>query len=320
MISWIIFGGMTIIALIYLAASWSSFFTVDGRGGWDEKKDNAPIKWAIIPVILFLVGIVAATFQPLAVTRIEAGSVGIKVKLIGDERGIGKYEYKSGWVVYNTYTEQIFEFPTFQQHIDYPITTVITKGGFSAVINPSFNYALVPNAVGDMFSNLRVDLKQVEQNWLKTAIIGSVNNVTNRWAVDSIFNHREDFENAIVTECNKHVSKWFTVSQLRTNIVPPPALKEAIESKTRAIQEAQAAENQRFVAEKQAQIKIATARGDSAQQVIAAQAEAEAIKLKQVTLSPLYVEWLKWVNADPNVPRVPTTILGSNSSALLQVK
>ncbi len=79
---------------------------------------------------------------------------------MGDERGVGKTEYVTGWVVYNSWFSRIYEFPVYQQHIDYEENIVITKGGFQATIKPSFNYALNAGTVGDMFSNLRVGLKR----------------------------------------------------------------------------------------------------------------------------------------------------------------
>jgi regulator of protease activity HflC (stomatin/prohibitin superfamily) len=220
-------------------------------------------------------------------------------------------------VVFNDWTEKLYEFPTFQQHIDYSVQTVITKGGFNADIKPSFNYALVSTAVGDMFQNLRLPIKEVEQGWLKTAIVGSVNDVANKWAVDSIFNHRELFESSIIIECNKRISKWFTVSQLRTNITPPPSLQSAIEAKTKALQEVQVAENQKQVAVAEAYRKIAIARGDSARMVIEASGEAEAIKRKQLTLSNMYIEYLKIQKWDG---KNPTTVLGKEGSTIISVK
>ncbi|MFT3749663.1 MAG: SPFH domain-containing protein [Agriterribacter sp.] len=116
----------------------------------------------------------------------------------------------------------------------------------------------------------------------ENAIISSVNDVANLYEVDAIFNHRAEFEQSIINECNKRIGKWFAISQLRTNIQPPQALQEAIERKTKAIQEAQAAENQKLVAIAEAERKIAVARGDSAAAVIQAAGEAEAIRRKQV--------------------------------------
>lgn len=274
-------------------------------------------KWLTRPVLIFIIGILISLVNPFSLERVDAGHIGLKVNLTGNERGVSDYVYKTGWVVFNEWTEKLYEFPTYQQHIDYNIQTVITKGGFNADIKPSFNYALIPTTVGDMFQNLRLPIKEVEQGWLKTAIVGSVNDVANKWAVDSIFNNREQFESAIVIECNKRISKWFNVSQLRTNITPPPALQSAIEAKTKALQEVQVAENQKQVAIAEAMRKIAIARGDSAKMVIEASGEAEAIRKKQLTLSSLYIEYLKIQKWDG---KNPTTVLGKEGSTIISVK
>jgi regulator of protease activity HflC (stomatin/prohibitin superfamily) len=168
-----------------------------------------------------------------------------------------------------------------------------------------------------MFVNLRLSIKEVEQGWLMTAIVGSVNDVANKWNVDSIFNNREQFESAIIQECNKRVSKWFVISQLRTNITPPEELQKSIIDKTQAIQEVQVAENQKKVAEAEADRKIAVAKGDSAQLVIGAKAEAEAFKIKQQQLTPLYVEYLKIQKWDGSLP---STVLGNSNGVMVNMK
>ncbi|HQE11210.1 MAG TPA: SPFH domain-containing protein [Flavipsychrobacter sp.] len=268
------------------------------------------------PATIFAIFLLIALVNPFVVKRVDAGHVGIKVNLTGDNRGVSKFEYKTGWVIYNTWISKLYEFPTFQQHIDFPEQSVITKGGFEATIKPSFNYSLNPGSIGDMFQNLRLSVKEVEQGWLKNAIISSVNDVANLYEVDAIFNHRAEFENAIIQECNKRVGKWFNISQLRTNIQPPQALREAIEKKTKAIQEAQAAENQKFVAIAEAERKIAVARGDSAAAVIEAAGEAEAIRRKQLSLTPTYVEFIRVQKWDG---KYPTTVAGSGTNMLFQL-
>lgn len=264
-------------------------------------------------IIILVVGLLVSIIQPFSIERIDAGYKGLKVNLTGSDRGVSSYQYKTGWVMYNTWVEQVIEFPLYQQHIEYSDQQVITKGGFSATIKPSFNYSLREDAIGDMFVNLRLDIKEIEQGWLKNAIVSSVNDVANRWEVDAIFNQREQFESAIITECNKRVSKWFIVSQLRTNIIPPQSLQAAIESKTKAVQEAQAAMQRKLVAEAEAQEKIAIARGDSAKSVIDAQAAALTMKLKQREITPLYVEFLKAQKWDG---KLPTTIAGGSGTFL----
>jgi regulator of protease activity HflC (stomatin/prohibitin superfamily) len=274
------------------------------------------IAGAVRVIAAFFIAIVIVLVNPIDIERIDAGHVGIKVSNVGDNRGVGKTEYVTGWVFYNSWISRIYEFPIHQQHIDYEAADIVTRGGFRATIKPSFNYSINSGNVADMFQNLRVGVKEMEQGWLKNAIVGSVNDVANRYTVDSIFNHREGFESDIVKECNKRVSKWFNVSQLRTNIIPPAEISESIIAKTRAIQEVQVAENRRQVAIAEAERKIAEARGDSAYAVIQAAGRAEAIKKEQTSLTPLYIDYIKvqkWSG------QVPTTVAGGNTGFIMQL-
>jgi regulator of protease activity HflC (stomatin/prohibitin superfamily) len=271
--------------------------------------------------LLILLAVIVGSFvitiiNPISVERIDVGNVGLKVNNTGDERGVSKTVYVTGWVFYNSWLSRIKEYPTTQQHIDYEETSIITKGGFQAIIKPSFNWSVNAANAADMYQSLKKDVDDIRDTWLKNAIIGAVNDVANLYTVDSIFNHRAEFESDIVKECNKRVSKWFNVSQLRTNILPPKEITEAINAKTKAVQEAQSAIQQKLVAEAQAQTKIATAKGDSAQAVIAAAGRAEAVKKEQQYLTPLYIDYLKVQKWKGDVP---STVLGSNGNVLLNL-
>jgi regulator of protease activity HflC (stomatin/prohibitin superfamily) len=266
-------------------------------------------------IIIAVVGLIVGFLQPYSFEKVDNGYKGLKISLVGSQRGVTNYQYKTGWVVYNAWTEQLKEFPLYQQHIEYDDQQVITKGGFPATIKPTFNYSLKEQSIGDMFVNLRLDIKEVEQGWLKNAIIGAVNDVANTWEIDSIFEHRQSFEASIVTECNKRLTKWFNVSQLRTNITPPEALQDAIIAKTKAIQQAEASEQQALTAIAEGKRKVAVARADSAELIINAAAAAQAIRIKQNQITPMYIEYLKAQAWDG---KLPTTIAG-NSGMFLNV-
>jgi regulator of protease activity HflC (stomatin/prohibitin superfamily) len=272
----------------------------------------------IVKALVFLIGgVIVGILQPFAIEKIDAGNVGLRVNLTGDDRGVSKNTYVSGWNMYNTWTSDLHQYPTTQQTVEYPEQQVITKGGFGATIHPTFNYSVIPSAVSGMFQNLRLDLKSIEQGWLKNAITSSINDVANIWEVDSIFNHRQAFEAAIIAECNIRISKWFIVSQLKTNIVPPASLQASIEGKTRAIQEAQAAIQRKQVAEAEAQEKIAIAKGDSAQAVIAASGRARANSLLQQSLTPMLLQQ-KWIEAwREGGSKVPEVISGAGGDKFM---
>lgn len=307
MISTLIFLAALVIAVLLALSTKDSMF--EGTGYNREFR----FTWLFKPVGIFILGIILASIQPFSIERIDAGHVGIKVNLTGNSRGVSKYEYKTGWVLYNTWTENIYEFPTFQQHIEFEAQQVITKGGFPADIKPTFNYSLKPNAVGDMFVNLRLPIKDVEQGWLKNAIVGAVNDVANGWEVDSVFGHRQAFEAAIVAECNLRLSKWFTVSQMRSNIIPPEALQEAIIAKTKSVQQAEASKQQAIAAQADGERKVAVAKADSAELIISASAAAKAIKLKQQELTPTYIEYVKAQAWDG---KLPSTVAGGSGTFL----
>ena len=315
-----------ILAIVIALTITKINFVEKTKSGYSETESLSKSGIKYIAFIAFAILIIL--IQPFSFSRIDAGHTGIKANLIGQDRGVGKYEYVTGYVFYNSWFEQVFEFPIYQQHIDYPEQVVITKGGFQTTIKPSFNYNLISGNIGDMFVNLRVPLKQIEQQWLLTAIISSVNDIANTWTVDDIFNNREKFESAIMMEAKKRTGKWFNLSQLRTNINPPDALKQSILAKTRAVQEVQVAQMSMKVAVAEAETnvakatglanaKIAAARGDSASMIINAIAEAKAIQLKQQQINSNYIEFIKWGNWNGVLP---STILGNNGATLYNLK
>jgi hypothetical protein len=305
--------GLTIAGIIAYKTKDQMVNVIEMRYGTKERFNPT---WLTIPLIIFGVTIFIMIIQPFAIEKVDAGNKGLKVNLVGNQRGVSSYQYKTGWVMYNTWTEQILEFPTYQQHIEYGDQVVILKGGFAATIKPTFNYSLKEDAIGDMFVNLRKSISDIEQGWLKNAIVGAVNDEANKWEVDSIFNHRQAFESSIVKECNIRLSKWFNVSQLRTNITPPESLQESIIAKTKSIQQAQASEQQALAAIADGKRKIAVARADSAETIIKAKASALAIKLKQQELTQEYIDYIKWSNWDG---KLPTTVT-SGSGTLLNIK
>jgi len=275
------------------------------------------LRYLIVTGTLLVVSIIVSILQPYKMERIDAGCVGLRVNLVGKDRGVDQYKFATGWVPYNELTEQIVEVPTSQQHAEYPGQVAIAKGGFPVTVTPSFNYEVIAANAGDMYVNQRMTLDQIQERWMKNSTVGAVNDVTNRWSVDSIFNYRTEYEVQVMSEINKRVSEWFTLSQIRTGIEPPPSLKSSIENKTKAIQDALAEQAQNQVIRMANLNKIMAAQGDSAQKVIEAKAVAEAMRIKKEEITPLYVEYLKVTNWDG---KNPTTLVTDGSSTAVMVK
>jgi regulator of protease activity HflC (stomatin/prohibitin superfamily) len=316
MISFIIFLTFTIAAfIIFFGLGDSRYTTSQDRHGDTRKKFNP--NSLLKPILVFIIGILVAAIQPFALEKIDAGNVGLKVRLTGDDRGVSKNTYVSGWNMYNTWSSDLKQYPITIRPVEYPVMPITVKGGFSADIHPSFTYQVNPSMVSDMFKNLRRPIEEIEQGFLKLKITTIINDVANSWTMDSIFNNKVLFEKTIVKECNVELSKWFNITGLRTNLIPPPSLQEAIEQKTNAIQKAQAAIQRKEVAIAEAQEKIAIAKGDSAQAVISASGKAKANSLLQQSLTPMLLQ-RQWIEAwKDGGSQVPTYISGAGSDKFM---
>jgi hypothetical protein len=114
-----------ILAMLILGTSFGVFniknYTseVETRYGTETKVNTILVTKLVVAVLVsFIIGMV----NPITVERIDVGNVGLKVNNTGDERGVSKTAYVTGWVFYNNWLSRIKEFPVTQQHIDYEET------------------------------------------------------------------------------------------------------------------------------------------------------------------------------------------------------
>lgn len=265
---------------------------------------------------VLILSIVISMFQPLEIQRIDAGNVGLKIDRIGNNKGIPVAREVKGWVLYNSWTTDVVEYSIRQNHVAYSAFSVTTKGGFPITVAPSFNYSLKPEKAADIYISLLKggEFKSLEDNFLNTATVIALNNATNKYSIDSVFNNKEHFQQDVEKELNKELSKFFVVNQINPGVVAPPELANVIKAKANAVQQAQQAELDKVTAIAEAETKVAKARGDSASIVISAQAEAKAIQIKQNAITPGYTEFVKWSQWDG---KLPSTMLSSGANVLL---
>ena len=80
--------------------------------------DTASAGRSLRRVLLFATVVVGLLYAGCATTtRVDAGHVGIRVKLAGSERGVQDMPVVTGWVFFNPLTEQIVLFPTSVQNV-----------------------------------------------------------------------------------------------------------------------------------------------------------------------------------------------------------
>ena len=95
-------------------------------------------------VVIMLLGLFVHWF--VAIERIDAGCVGIKVNLVGSARGVADITECSGWVPYMPLFTEIHEFPIYTQVKDYEPFAINAKDGSEFTVDPTFSYKVNADA------------------------------------------------------------------------------------------------------------------------------------------------------------------------------
>jgi regulator of protease activity HflC (stomatin/prohibitin superfamily) len=231
--------------------------------------------------------------------RIDAGYVGVKVNLYGDNKGVDDVVAVTGMVFYNPMTTKVYEFPTFIQHKEYKGENsfiVNSKDGSEFNVSPIMNYSVQREKVPTIFGKYRRPLEDIEEGFLKTAVYDAFRLATNKYTADELISNRAVFEVEVRRLLdNQLLKEGFTINQFTSNLIYPETFKKSIEAKNNAVQAALRAENEVKTAEAQAKIKVATAEGNAQAMLTSAKAEAEANRMKQQTLTPLLLQ-LEYIN------------------------
>lgn len=231
--------------------------------------------------------------------RIDAGHVGVKVNLYGDNKGVSDVTEVTGMVFFNPITHSIYEFPTYIQHKEYTgdnAFIVNSKDGSEFHISPIINYSVQREKVPAIFAKYRRSLSEIEDGFLKTNIYDAFRMTANAYTAEELISNRQLFETKVRQTLDAGLIKeGFVISQLTSNLVYPETFKHAIEAKNNAVQAALMAENKVKQAEAEAKIKVATAEGNAQAMLTSAKAEAEANSLKQKTITPMLLQ-LEFIN------------------------
>jgi regulator of protease activity HflC (stomatin/prohibitin superfamily) len=260
---------------------------------------NQKIKKMVKLITSGIVGFFLLIFLFMSCERIDAGHVGVKVNLYGDNKGVSDVTEVTGMVFYNPITHNIYEFPTFIQHKEYTGENsfiVNSKDGSEFHVSPIINYSVQRDKVPSIFAKYRRSLEQIEEGFLKTAVFDAFRLATNKYTADELIGNRQQFEVEVrkILE-GQLLREGFVVNQFTSNLLYPETFKKAIEAKNNAVQGALMAENKVKQAEAEAKIKVATAEGNAQAMLTSAKAEAEANRMKQQTLTPMLLQ-LEWVN------------------------
>ena len=249
-------------------------------------------------ILVGVIGFFTLTFLFFSCERIDAGHVGVKVNLYGDNKGVSDVTEVTGMVFFNPITHNIYEFPTFIQHKEYTGDNsfiVNSRDGSEFHVSPIINYSVQREKVPQIFAKYRRSLEQIEEGFLKTAVFDAFRLATNKYTADELISNRAQFEIEVRKLLEGQLlHEGFVVNQFTSNLLYPESFKNAINAKNNAVQAALMAENKVKQAEAEAKIKVATAEGNAQAMLTTAKAESEANRMKQSTLNSLLLQQL-WI-------------------------
>lgn len=249
--------------------------------------------------------------------RIDAGHVGIRVNLYGDDRGVDNVTMVTGMVWYNPLTTKIYEFPTFVQHVDYQDPfNVLSKDGSEFLMAPKMNFRVHADSVPSIFKKYRRSLNEISNQYLLTTVAEALRLSSNKFTADSLVSNRSVFDEEVRRYITDNISKsGFILEQITMKIELPENLRVTIESKNKAIQEAMRVENEVRRVQAEAEKSRIEADAVAYATITKAKADAEATRLVSEAFSKSNSKELieyKWIEKWNGV--MPTTQVAGPSN------
>ena len=141
-----------------------------------------------------VVGIFMLLIMMFAIERIDSGQTGIIVNLAGSERGVDDAKVETGWVVYNRFTKQLFEYPAFAQIVDYEPFDIQDKKGTIFQTDPTIEYYIERENAKVVFLRYRKTTAELEQSVILTEVKNAYKDLAGLYDTDSLINNRPAFE------------------------------------------------------------------------------------------------------------------------------
>jgi len=233
---------------------------------------------------IVVIGIVILFMTMYSIERIDSGQTGIIVNLAGSERGVDDAKVETGWVFYNRFVKQLFEYPAFAQIVDYEPFDIQDKKGTIFQTDPTIEYYIEREDAKVVFLRYRKTTKELEQSVILTEVKNAYKDIAGLYDTDSLINNRPAFEKEVEALLKERLSqRGFTFSNIQSSVKPNEVLQAAIDAKNTAVQNALKVENEKKAAIAEAEKMVAAAKGKAdANRILQQSITPELIQLKAV--------------------------------------
>jgi regulator of protease activity HflC (stomatin/prohibitin superfamily) len=244
---------------------------------------------------LAVLSIVFMAVFSTACSKVPAGNVGVKVYLLGGEKGVDSEVLGTGryWIGPN---EDLFLYPTYSQTVNYDEAgekkqriSFQDRDGTQLSVDVGVQFSVSKEQVPVIFQKFRAGNEELADRVLYRVVRDAFVQESSKRSVEDIYGSgKVEFVNQVrKTVMTDAAEMGVTVEEvsLLGPIVLPPNILNALNAKIQANQMAMQRENELRTAEAEAKKEIAKAEGDAKSQLLRAEADAKAITLRANALS-----------------------------------
>ena len=214
----------------------------------------------VIGLIVVCLGVIGF-FSVYQIDRIDSGQTGIMVNLAGSERGVDEAKVETGWVVFNRFTKELFEYPAFAQIVDYEKFEIQDKKGEIFTADPTVEYYIERDNAKTVFLRYRKNIKSLERSAILSEVKNAYKDVCGLYETDSLINNRPQFEKEVEALLSQRLKeRGFTLSNIQSSVKPNEAMQSAINSKNISVQQSLKTQNELMQAKAEAEKIVADAK------------------------------------------------------------
>lgn len=253
-----------------------------------------------------------------ACSYVPNGNVGVKVYMLGGEKGVdtevlGVGRYWIGW------NEELYLFPTFMQN--YVWTAGVDEGsptdesisfqtadGMTANADIGISYSIDPEKISIIFQTYRRGVEEITDTFLRNMVRDALVKQASNKPIEYVYGAgkteliaavQEDVT-AQVEKLGIMIEKIYWIGEIRL----PTVVLDSINNKNAATQMAQQRQNEVAQAKAEADKKIEDARGQAESILRVAEAQAKANRLLADSLTSEFVQYQAITKWDGQLPKM----------------
>jgi regulator of protease activity HflC (stomatin/prohibitin superfamily) len=267
-----------------------------------------------------------------ACSKVSAGNVGLKVRLLGSEKGVDALQVLGPGRYHIGMNEELHIFPTWQQNYVWTKNpsegspndesfTMQTREGMEISCDIGITYHFEEAKIPSIFQKYRTGVNEITDKYLHNYVRDAMNAEASKMTVNEIYGEKktqfmEQVQKAVKAQTDPEgivVDKISLIGSFRL----PESVVNALNAKNEAVQRAQQAENEVQRARAEADKAAAEADGRARSILVEANAQAKANRILAQSLTRALVEYKKVEKWNGQYPLVMT---GNGNGLLIDTK